>query len=102
MSWYTGPTVLEALDAFRSQGEAVDGPFRMPVQAVFKFTNDGDDRRIVAGTIDSGRVRVGDEVSFIRPESGLASSRSRRSTAWRRRWRPQGSRQASRSRSRSM
>jgi bifunctional enzyme CysN/CysC len=36
----------------------------MPVQAVFKFTNDGDDRRIVAGTIDSGRVRVGDEVVF--------------------------------------
>ena len=64
MSWYTGPTVLEALDAFRSQGEGVDGPFRMPVQAVFKFTNDGDDRRIVAGTIDSGRVRVGDEVVF--------------------------------------
>ena len=64
MSWYTGPTVLEALDAFRSQGEGVDGPFRMPVQAVFKFTNDGDDRRIVAGTIDSGRVRVGDDVVF--------------------------------------
>jgi bifunctional enzyme CysN/CysC len=64
MSWYTGPTVLEALDAFRSQGEAVDGPFRMAVQAVFKFTNDGDDRRIVAGTIDSGRLRVGDEVVF--------------------------------------
>ena len=64
MSWYAGPTVLEALDAFRSQGEPVNGPFRMPVQAVFKFTNDGDDRRIVAGTIDSGRVRVGDEVVF--------------------------------------
>ena len=64
MSWYTGPTVLEALDAFRSQGEGVEGPFRMPVQAVFKFTNDGDDRRIVAGTIDSGRLRVGDEVVF--------------------------------------
>ena len=56
--------MLEVLDAFRSQGEAVDGPFRMPVQAVFKFTNDGDDRRIVAGTIDSGRLRVGDEVVF--------------------------------------
>jgi bifunctional enzyme CysN/CysC len=64
MSWYTGPTVLEALDTFHSQGEGVDGPFRMPVQAVFKFTNDGDDRRIVAGTIDSGRLRVGDEVVF--------------------------------------
>jgi bifunctional enzyme CysN/CysC len=64
MSWYTGPTVLETLDGFKSQGEAVDGPFRMPVQAVFKFTNDGDDRRIVAGTIESGRVKVGDEVVF--------------------------------------
>jgi bifunctional enzyme CysN/CysC len=64
MSWYTGPTVLETLDGFRSQGEAVDGPFRMPVQSVYKFTNDGDDRRIVAGTIESGRVKVGDEVVF--------------------------------------
>jgi bifunctional enzyme CysN/CysC len=64
MSWYTGPTVLETLDGFQSQGEAVDGPFRMPVQSVYKFTNDGDDRRIVAGTIESGRVRVGDEVVF--------------------------------------
>jgi bifunctional enzyme CysN/CysC len=64
MSWYTGPTVLETLDGFQSSGEAVDGPFRMPVQSVFKFTNDGDDRRIVAGTIESGRLRVGDEVVF--------------------------------------
>src|SRR3982751_1606913 len=44
MAWYTGPTVLEALDAFRSQGEAVDGPFRMPVQAVVKLTHRGGDR----------------------------------------------------------
>ncbi|MEO6527981.1 MAG: GTP-binding protein [Gemmatimonadaceae bacterium] len=64
MSWYSGPTVLETLDGFQSQGEAVDGPFRMPVQSVYKFTNDGDDRRIVAGTIESGRVKVGDEVVF--------------------------------------
>jgi len=64
MSWYTGPTVLETLDGFKSSGEAVDGPFRMSVQSVYKFTNDGDDRRIVAGTIDSGRLRVGDEVVF--------------------------------------
>jgi bifunctional enzyme CysN/CysC len=64
MSWYTGPTVLETLDGFQSAGEAVDGPFRMAVQSVYKFTNDGDDRRIVAGTIDSGRLRVGDEVVF--------------------------------------
>jgi len=36
----------------------------MPVQAVYKFTADGDDRRIVAGTVESGRVSVGDEIIF--------------------------------------
>jgi bifunctional enzyme CysN/CysC len=36
----------------------------MPVQDVYKFTKQGDDRRIVAGTIDSGTVRVGDDVIF--------------------------------------
>jgi len=64
LSWYDGPTVLEALDAFRSEAAPVDRPFRMPVQAVYKFTKEGDDRRIVAGTIDSGAVGVGDPVIF--------------------------------------
>jgi bifunctional enzyme CysN/CysC len=64
MSWYDGPTVLEALDRFEPEPAEVDKPFRMPVQDVYKFTNRGDDRRIVAGTIDTGVVRVGDEVVF--------------------------------------
>ncbi|HET6578828.1 MAG TPA: GTP-binding protein [Gemmatimonadales bacterium] len=64
LSWYTGPTVLDALDAFRSEPAPVEQRFRMPVQDVYKFTKQGDDRRIVAGTIDSGTVRVGDDVIF--------------------------------------
>jgi bifunctional enzyme CysN/CysC len=36
----------------------------MPVQDVYKFTKQGDDRRIVSGTIDSGVVKVGDPVIF--------------------------------------
>ena len=36
----------------------------MPVQDVYKFTNRSDDRRIVAGTVESGTARVGDEVVF--------------------------------------
>jgi bifunctional enzyme CysN/CysC len=36
----------------------------MPVQDVYKFTKQGDDRRIVAGTIDSGALNVGDQVIF--------------------------------------
>ncbi len=64
LAWYRGPTVLEALDAFRSEPAPTDRPFRMPVQDVYKFTKQGDDRRIVAGTIESGTVRVGDHVIF--------------------------------------
>jgi bifunctional enzyme CysN/CysC len=64
MDWYSGPTVLEALDAFETERPSVDQPFRMPVQAVYKFTLQNDDRRIVAGTVDAGRVRPGDEVVF--------------------------------------
>ncbi len=36
----------------------------MPVQDVYKFTRFGDNRRIIAGTIETGSVRVGDEVVF--------------------------------------
>lgn len=62
--WYSGPTVLEILDRFPGAGAAATRPFRMPVQDVYKFTNQDDDRRIVAGTVASGTAAVGDEVVF--------------------------------------
>jgi len=64
LPWYDGPTVLDALDAFQNEPAPVDRPFRMTVQDVYKFTKQGDDRRIVAGTIESGRVSVGDSLIF--------------------------------------
>jgi bifunctional enzyme CysN/CysC len=64
LPWYTGPTVLGALDDFRSEPAPVERVFRMPVQDVYKFTKQGDDRRIVSGTIDSGTLKVGDAVIF--------------------------------------
>jgi bifunctional enzyme CysN/CysC len=64
MFWYTGSTLLGALDGFVSEKSPKDKPFRMPVQGVYKFTKEGDDRRIVAGTIETGILNVGDEVQF--------------------------------------
>jgi bifunctional enzyme CysN/CysC len=64
LAWYDGPTVLNALDEFRSEPQPVERPFRMPVQDVYKFTKQGDDRRIVSGTIDSGSVSLGDTMIF--------------------------------------
>jgi bifunctional enzyme CysN/CysC len=64
MPWFNGPTVLEALDHFQTDRTAVDRPFRMPVQGVYKFTEDGDDRRIVAGSVLTGTISRGDDVVF--------------------------------------
>jgi bifunctional enzyme CysN/CysC len=64
MPWYRGPTVLELLAGFEAARPVEGLPFRMPVQDVYKFTAQGDDRRIVAGTIDSGSLSAGDTVVF--------------------------------------
>jgi bifunctional enzyme CysN/CysC len=64
MRWYAGPTVIETLDEFVAEAPPVQAPFRMPVQDVYKFTQQGDARRIVAGTVESGVLRTGDEVVF--------------------------------------
>lgn len=64
MKWYKGKTVLETLDMFTSEAASLDKPFRMPVQGVYKFTNFGDDRRVVAGTVQAGKIKPGQEVVF--------------------------------------
>ena len=64
MPWYGGMCVLEVLDAFECEEDKDKQPFRMPVQDVYKFTRNGDDRRIIAGTIETGTIRAGQEVIF--------------------------------------
>ncbi len=60
MPWYQGPTLLEALDALPQPKDAAELPLRMWVQDVYKF----DERRIIAGRVESGRLRVGDTLLF--------------------------------------
>ncbi|WP_417623862.1 adenylyl-sulfate kinase [Paremcibacter congregatus] len=60
MDWYQGPTLVEALDSFEDTSLPVDAPLRFPIQDVYKF----DERRILAGRIESGTLKVGDELLF--------------------------------------
>jgi len=60
MPWYTGPTVLETLGLFRKEASQERQPLRFPVQDIYKF----DARRIIAGRIATGKVRVGDRLVF--------------------------------------
>lgn len=64
MPWYDGMCILEVLDEFECEEDHANQPFRMPVQDVYKFTRNGDDRRIVAGTIETGKIKIGQEVVF--------------------------------------
>lgn len=66
--WYDGPTVLQAFDEFAKAPSNIDKPLRFPVQDIYRFTEEGDDRRIVAGRIETGSVKVGDEVIFLPSE----------------------------------
>jgi bifunctional enzyme CysN/CysC len=63
--WYKGPPLLEWIDALDSAGPETEHALRLPVQDVYKFPVRGDDARIIAGTITTGRVAVGDTVEFL-------------------------------------
>src|SRR5256884_289384 len=67
ISWYQGPTVVEALDALEPARPLEQLALRLPVQAIYKF----DDRRIVAGRIESGHLSAGDEI-VIMPAGKIA------------------------------
>lgn len=58
--WYDGPTILESLDLFTAKGSKEYQPLRLPVQDVYKF----DKRRIIAGRVESGVIKVGDRIRF--------------------------------------
>jgi bifunctional enzyme CysN/CysC len=60
MKWHHGPTLAEALDAMTPMAPPTDLPLRLCVQDVYKF----DDRRIIAGRIETGMLQVGDELVF--------------------------------------
>ena len=72
MPWCTAPSVLEVLDEFDPEEALTGMPLRLPVQDVYKFTKMDDTRRIIAGTIDSGSLKVGDELVFF--PSGKSST----------------------------
>jgi len=60
MTWWDGHTVLEEMDSFDDPTTVTERALRFPVQDIYRF----DDRRILAGRIESGELEVGDELVF--------------------------------------
>jgi bifunctional enzyme CysN/CysC len=74
LGWYNGPALLDALDQLEAPKSASDGPLRFAVQDIYRF----DERRIIAGRVESGSLRVGEQVLFApaNKESTVASIES--------------------------
>ncbi|MDD5669620.1 MAG: GTP-binding protein [Candidatus Omnitrophica bacterium] len=68
MDWYTEATLLQRLDELSAKEQPLNLPFRFPVQDVYKFTENNDDRRIIAGTIETGEIKIGNEIIFFPSE----------------------------------
>jgi len=71
MPWYDGPTVLEALGSFRVLPRPAEKPLRLPIQDVYKV----DEKRMLVGRVESGRIRRGQRISVL-PSGGESTVRS--------------------------
>jgi len=60
MPWFKGPTLLAALDHLQQPPAPIDRPLRFIVQDIYRF----DERRLIAGRIESGQLKTGDELVF--------------------------------------
>jgi len=66
MPWYTGSSLLQALEAAPSQASATDGPMRLPIEQVLQAEHEPT---ILCGCLASGTLRPGDAVRVL--PSGL-------------------------------
>lgn len=71
MPWYQGDPILAAIDLFEKDKGLEDKALRFPIQDVYKF----DQRRIIAGRIESGTLGVGDEI-LISPSNKVTRVKS--------------------------
>ncbi len=64
MEWYSGPTVLEALEKLKEADKPLDKPLRIPIQDVHSVTGVGT---VPIGRIETGVLRKGNKVVFNPP-----------------------------------
>ncbi|KAE8286926.1 HBS1-like protein ERFS [Larimichthys crocea] len=63
-SWYSGPSLLEQIDAFKPPQRSVDKPFRLCVSDVFKDQGSGF---CVTGKIEAGYIQTGEKTLAMPP-----------------------------------
>ncbi|DBA92996.1 TPA: hypothetical protein ACH3X2_003338 [Trebouxia sp. C0005] len=72
LSWFKGPSVVAAINAFKPSERATSKPFRMPITDVFKGQRGGIS---VGGKLEGGAVKVGTPVRVM-PSNEIGTVRS--------------------------
>jgi len=72
MGWYTGPTLIDAIDALTAPTRPNDKPLRLPIQDVYKIPGVGT---VCTGRIESGTLSNG-ELIQIAPSNVVTDVKS--------------------------
>jgi elongation factor 1-alpha len=72
MPWYTGPTLMEALDLLEVPPKPTDKPLRVPVQDIYSITGIGT---VPVGRVETGVLKEGTNVIFM-PSNKTAEVKS--------------------------
>jgi elongation factor 1-alpha len=62
MPWYTGPTLIDALDTFELPTKPTTKPLRIPIQDVYSITGVGT---VPVGRVETGVVKENDVLVFM-------------------------------------
>jgi len=71
MPWYTGPTLLEAIDNLKERQKPTDLPLRLPIQDVYNITGIGV---VPVGKVETGIMKIGQKVIVMPARSGKGAT----------------------------
>ncbi|MBS3116425.1 translation elongation factor EF-1 subunit alpha [Candidatus Woesearchaeota archaeon] len=71
MPWWTGDTLLEAINKFSAPQKPVNLPLRLPLQDVYNITGIGV---VPVGRVETGVMKVGDKVIIVPGREGKGIS----------------------------
>ncbi|MGC9037596.1 MAG: translation elongation factor EF-1 subunit alpha [Candidatus Micrarchaeia archaeon] len=64
MPWYSGPTLLQAIDTFEVPPKPIDKPLRLPIQDVYTVSGFGT---VPVGRVETGVMKPGDIIVIMPP-----------------------------------
>jgi len=72
MNWYSGPTLIEAIDILEIPKRPIELPLRLPLQDIYKISGIGT---VAVGTVQTGVLNPGMAITFA-PNNVTAKCKS--------------------------